>query len=414
MVHSDVDVLVYLCALLSVPVFALLVQHNRIASRTLLGFGVLALIYLVVEAVRHTRIERERLFVVIVLTFFSMLFWAFFEQAGSSMGNFTDRNVDRVFEKRIVSKADVGTQITFRIPVQTDDAQLEQLPLLTQEQLGRENDDPEMAREIAEAMRLLNDNKIDPTQKLSPEKLAPYIQQVTASDSLLLTGLMALREAARLKDAPPTLQTLAWKIAPNNVGMGIGGSEIPPSMFQAANPIYILLFGLVFTALWTFLDARGFDPSIPVKFSLALFQLGLGFVVLWYGAQHAADSRGMVAMPWLLLGILLHTTGELCTSPIGLSMVSTLSPKHLVSTVMGSWFLGMAIANDLSAGDCQVTGVGGEDGDGPQVIPLPVDTVHIYGSVFGKIAVAAFVAALVCLALSPLLTKWMHKEAEQQ
>jgi proton-dependent oligopeptide transporter, POT family len=406
------DVLVYLCVVLSVPVFALLVQHNRIASRTLLGFGAIALIYLVIEAVRHTKIERERLFVVIILTFFSLLFWAFFEQAGSSMGNFTDRNVDRVFEQRVVVSADVGSQITFRIPVQTDDTQLKELPLLTQEQLGRDNDDPGMARELAQAMQLLNENKIDATQKLSPEKLESYIRQVTANNSLLLTGLTALREAAKLKGAPTTLQTLEWKVAPNNIGMGISGSEIPPSMFQAANPIYILLFGLLFTMLWTYLDARGFDPSIPVKFALALLQLGLGFAVLWYGAQYTADSRGMVAMPWLLLGILLHTTGELCTSPIGLSMVSTLSPKHLVSTVMGSWFLGMAIANDLSAEIAKLTGVGGENGDGPQVIPLPIETVHIYGGVFGKIAIAAFVAALVCLAVSPLLTKWMHQNAD--
>lgn len=408
-----IDVLVYLCAIASVPIFALLVQHNKAASRILLGFGALALAYVLVEAIRRSRVERERLFVVLILMFFSILFWAFFEQAGSSMGNFTDRNIDRVFETQMVVEADVGREIRLRIPVQTNDADLAQLPLLTQEQLGRHNDNPRIANKIAEAMRLVNDHKKDPTQKLSPEKLATFIGGVNAKNSLLLTGLMALRDAAKLENAPTELQTLDWKIAPDNVGMGVGGDEIPPSMFQAANPIYILLFGLVFTALWTFLSTRGLEPSTPVKFALALVQLALGFVALWYGAQHAADSRGMVAMPWLLLGILLHTTGELCTSPIGLSMVTKLSPKLLVSTVMGSWFLGMAIANDLSATIAKLTGVGGDKSDGPQVIPLPSETVHIYGSVFGQIAIAAFVAALACLALSPLLTRWMHADADQ-
>ena len=80
-----------------------------------------------------------------------------------------------------------------------------------------------------------------------------------------------------------------------------------------------------------------------MKFALGLLQLGLGFGALWYGAQKA-DARGMVAVSWLLLGYLLHTTGELCLSPVGLSMVTKLSPRRLVSTVMGAWFLATAFS----------------------------------------------------------------------
>jgi POT family proton-dependent oligopeptide transporter len=193
--------------------------------------------------------------------------------------------------------------------------------------------------------------------------------------------------------------------------MGIGGSEIPASMFQAANPIYILIFGLVFTTLWTFLSTRGLEPSTPLKFALGIAQVGLGFVVLWYGSTYTSNSFGMVPMWCLLLGVLLHTTGELSQSPIGLSMVTKLSPKHLLSTVMGTWFVGLGIANDLAGRIAKLTGVGGEGG-GPQVVPLPIDTVHIYGRVFGQIAVAAFITALVCLALTPLMKRWMHAEAD--
>jgi POT family proton-dependent oligopeptide transporter len=290
---------------------------------------------------------------------------------------------------------------------------LKQLPPLTQEQLGRENGDPAMADEIAEAMRLVNDNNPEDT-KLSADTLSTYIKNVTGSKALTITGLNALREADKLPGAPPQLKTLNWKVVPEDTGMGIGGSEIPASMYQAANPIFILLFGLAFTALWAFLSARGWEPSTPVKFGLALVQLAMGFVALWYGAQHAADSRGMVSMFWLLLAVLLHTTGELSQSPIGLSMVTKLSPKHLVSTVMGAWFVGLGLANSLSGWIAQFTGVGDDTAGGPQVVPLPIDTVHIYGRVFGQIAVAAFVTAGVCLALSPLLTRWMHSEADQQ
>ncbi len=405
------DVLIYLAVLLSVPIFALLTQNDQVASWLLLGFGGLALAYVLVEAFRGTIVERERLFVVLILTVFSLLFWAFFEQAGSSMANFMDRNVDRVFEARAVTSADVGTLVTLRVSADTTSEELGKLPPLTQEQLGRENGDHGMADKIAEAMRLLNDAK-PPGGKLPEEKLTAFIKNVTNSKALTITGLTALREAAKLRGAPTQLQTLDWSIVPENVGMGIGGSEIPASMFQAANPIYILLFGLVFTAGWSFLAARGWEPGTPMKFALGIAQLALGFVALWYGAQHAANSRGIVSMSWLLIGILLHTTGELCSSPIGLSMVTKLSPKHLVSTVMGAWFVGLGLANTLSGVIAKLTGLGGDESGGPQVVPLPIDTVHIYGKVFGQIAVAAFITAGICLVLSPQLTRWMHSEAE--
>ncbi len=407
------DLLVYIGALLTVPVFALLLQRNLIAMTLLYASGVVALVFLLWEAVRRSKVERERMFVIVILTFFSIVFWASFEQAGSSMANFEDRNVDRVFESQTVTESEVGTQIRFRILQQADTSQLAALPLLTQEQLGRQNDDPGMAAQIGEAMRLVNNDK--PSAKQLPaDELASFIKRTTETKALLLTGLDSLRGAAALKGAPSSLQTLEWKVAPENVGMGLGGSEIATPMFQAANPIYILLFGLAFTALWTTLAARGIEPSVPIKFSLALVQLGLGFGVLWYGAQFAADAHGMVGMPFLLFGILLHTTGELCTSPIGLSMVSNLSPKLLVSTVMGAWWVGMGIANALASVVAGHTSVGSDEAGGPQVIPLPIETVHTYGRVFGQIAIAAFIAAVICFCLSPLLTKWMHPEAKPE
>jgi POT family proton-dependent oligopeptide transporter len=191
--------------------------------------------------------------------------------------------------------------------------------------------------------------------------------------------------------------------------MRVGGNEVPASIFQAANPVFILVFGLLFSALWTALSRRGLEPSTPVKFALGLLQLGLGFAALWLGASQA-DSRGMVAMGWLILGYLLHTTGELCLSPVGLSMITKLSPSRMVSTVMGAWFLASAFSNLLAAMIASLTGVGGEEG-GEKVIPPPLETVHVYGDVFGQIALAAIVASFLCLALSPLLTRWMHGEA---
>jgi POT family proton-dependent oligopeptide transporter len=196
-------------------------------------------------------------------------------------------------------------------------------------------------------------------------------------------------------------------VTPGNLGMAIGGSESPASVFQAVNPVYILLFGIAFSALWTLLGRIDLEPSTPLKFSLGLLQLGLGFGAFWYGAQ-SADERGMVALSWVFLGYLLQTTGELCLSPVGLSMVTRLSPARLVSTVMGTWFLATAFSQFLAAIIAQFTGVT-EGGSGEGLVPVPKETVHVYGDVFGTIALTAMGSAVVCFLLVPLLKRWMHE-----
>ena len=382
--------LVYLCTLLAVPVVVLFVsgfspftggeavsllpsawvanlqaggalsqvvavvatEMSRPAGLVLMVSGAVALGYLVTQTVKLPKVPRERMFVVLILTFFSLLFWAFFEQAGSSLNNFADRNVDRVAEERLLGAADVGT--TLRLQP-------------TQEQLGYRNGD---------ALFTLDD-------------------------------LNALREQHDEADFE-----IDWLVAEDNVGMGVGAraTETPASVFQSFNPIYILAFGLAFTALWGFLGNRGREPATPYKFALGLLQLGLGFGAFWYGAQ-MSDERGMVALQWLAIGYLLHTSGELCLSPVGLSMVTKLAPARLVSTVMGAWFLATAFSQFLAAIIAQFTGVTGP-ADSGQTVPAPIETVGVYGGVFGGIAVMACVAAVVCFALSPLLSRWMHAEAD--
>lgn len=359
---------VFLGVLAAVPLIAMLVQRNTIAGYLLILFGLLAFGSLIVEAFRASRIERERLFVVLTMFFFSMLFWAFFEQAGSSINNFTDRNIDRVFESRRLTAQDVNTTLEFRISPRSNSAELAELPLLSQEQLGY------------------------------PFKGKPFT----------LSDLARLRERAAQEDGGQ--QTLRWPVTEAHVGMGIGSAEVPASEFQAANPIFILLFGLVFSALWAILAARGLEPSTPVKFAFGLLQLGLGFAALWFGANQA-DERGMVAIPWLLLGYLLHTTGELCLSPVGLSMVTKLSPTRIVSTVMGAWFLATAFSNYLAGMIAKLTGLPHEAG-GEQLIPPPAETLGLYHGVFGKIALTAILSAVICFAIAPLLKHWMHSDVE--
>ena len=115
--------------------------------------------------------------------------------------------------------------------------------------------------------------------------------------------------------------------------------------------------------MWVKLSKMGRNPSIPMKFALGIFQLGLGFLVTIVGLQMQAEF--MVPLLTLVFLYLLHTTGELFISPIGLSMVTKLAPKNIAGTAMGGWFLSFAIANLLGGQIAALTGSGhgGDEGD---------------------------------------------------
>ncbi|MBL4683567.1 MAG: MFS transporter [Nannocystaceae bacterium] len=152
--------------------------------------------------------------------------------------------------------------------------------------------------------------------------------------------------------------------ADRNVDRMIFGWEMPASMTQFFNPAFIVLFGSFFSVLWIKLDQRKLNPNIPMKFGMGIMLLGVGYLLLLVGAQMAGvDAR--VPLFILVLMYMLHTIGELFLSPIGLSMVTKLAPKHMTGSVMGAWFLSFAFANSLAAFFAQFAG--GEAGGGPIV-----------------------------------------------
>ncbi|HVI01331.1 MAG TPA: oligopeptide:H+ symporter [Enhygromyxa sp.] len=243
-----------------VPALYFLIQYHDVVQILLL----VALAGVVVQLMqaafrdRSDTVQRDRIFVLMILMFFNVVFWACFEQAGSSLTLFADRNVDRdVF------------------------------------------------------------------------------------------GLFTM----------------------------------PASQTQFFNPAFIVLFGSVFSVLWVKLDERKLNPNIPMKFGLGIIQLGLGYLVLYVGASMAGvDAR--VPLMILALMYLLHTTGELFLSPIGLSMVTKLAPKDLTGSVMGAWFLTFAFAHSLAATIAGLTsadaGAGGlaQLVDAGQLALRPDGTIH--------------------------------------
>lgn len=122
------------------------------------------------------------------------------------------------------------------------------------------------------------------------------------------------------------------------------GWEMPASWLQMVNPLFIVILAPAFASLWVRLAARNLNPSLPLKLALGLIQLGLGFAVMIFAAT--VIQEGEKAWPtWLIFTYLLHTTGELCLSPVGLSAVTKLAPKRFVGQMMGTWFMGAALGN---------------------------------------------------------------------
>jgi len=123
--------------------------------------------------------------------------------------------------------------------------------------------------------------------------------------------------------------------------------EVPAAWFQALGPVFIIAFAPVFAWLWVWLARRNLDPSIPVKFAMGLLLLAAGFLVMAGAAK--VVSSGQKAWPtWLITTYLVHTFGELCLSPVGLSSVTKLAPRKLAGQMMGIWFLATSLGNLLA------------------------------------------------------------------
>lgn len=163
------------------------------------------------------------------------------------------------------------------------------------------------------------------------------------------------------------------------------GFEVPASWFQSVGALLIIIFAPIFGALWVKLGDR--NPSIPAKFGLGLILLGAGFMMLMWGSGFVSNDGPGVSPGWLISTYFLHTFGELCLSPVGLSSVTKLSPRPLVGQMMGTWFMGAALGN-LIAGL-----VAGQF----ETLPLP--------ELFGNVAYLALAAGAIFIFLSPLLKK---------
>jgi POT family proton-dependent oligopeptide transporter len=163
--------------------------------------------------------------------------------------------------------------------------------------------------------------------------------------------------------------------------LSVGGWAVPSSWFQSVAPLMVIALSPAFAWLW--IRLRRHEPSSPVKFAFGLFLLSLSFLLLALGAQLAQANHILVSPWWLISVFFLQTCGELCLSPVGLSVITKLAPARMVGLMMGVWFLSMSLGNKI----------GGFVAGYFDRLPLP----RVFGTVFA--AELAGVALLVVLIL---------------
>lgn len=239
-----------------------------------------------------TKVESQRLIVVGVLAFFSIFFWAAFEQAGSSMNIFASNYTDRSLSGDGTAFKVVSSIISL-LPV----------VILTWLFIGT-------ARKLGKDYRL-----------------AMGFMGLSVLILVGITGYMIYDQ------------------------FQVKGGEVPATWFQSLNALFIFTLAPLFSFMWQRLAKTKLNPNGPQKFAIGLVLLGLGFIPMVLGSAGIAngiDSPEKVSMMFLVFAYLLHTMGELSLSPVGLSYVSKLSPVRLVGIMFGIWFFASAMGNKLA------------------------------------------------------------------
>ncbi len=235
-----------------------------------------------------TKIEKQRIWVIYIVAFFVIFFWAAFEQAGASLTFFAEEQTNR----------DVGLHISKGIMI--------------------------TLYSIVAAILGYYLYKVITKMKNEQKGIREVLAILLGAGVLLMIWLIA-------------------GLAPEGVSI----DTIPASYFQSINAIAIVIFAPLFSMMWIGLGKRRMEPASPYKQSIGLFLLAIGYVVIAFGVK-GLDASTKVSMMWLFSLYLIHTFGELCLSPIGLSMVNKLAPVKFASLLMGVWFLSTAAANKFA------------------------------------------------------------------
>jgi POT family proton-dependent oligopeptide transporter len=308
--------LIYLAGILGVGLIWMLVQSNAIVGLvlSLSIIASLAAIVFIIAVICKTWVQRQRMMLAMILIFGAVVFFTLFEQAGTSLNLFADRNVDLAL---------ISSPITM--------------------------------------------------------------------DLFGQSFFFGTRDMVMAANVPANVR---W------IDMGITAAQT-----QSFNAGFILIFAPIFAALWLFLGKHKRDPNPVMKFGLGLLQVGLGFMVVVWAAKSGMVNSAF-QMPLMILGFLylLHTTGELFLSPVGLSEITKLSMPSVVSFMMAVWFLSSSIAQyvgGIIAGAMGAETVGGQVLDPQGALATSLDG-------FGKLGWAGIGVGVFFILISFLVKTWGH------
>jgi POT family proton-dependent oligopeptide transporter len=412
-------------------IFNNLKEYLSVISYTLLGLTSGFIIYGFMVSKTD---EYSRMIVLIILIISTIVFWALFEQASGSMTLFADRVVDRTLINSLYTNADAWKFYLFGVIFiglsmwiftnANKHRNVHSLSISTMVKpsifivilsallgvgyLGYSNGMIWISNlsyigvfiilllsvSVAIAFAFMLQSFFYSRDKnnivTETDSLASTSSRSILSTSFLLLGIIGILYGYMQFGSLNEGESKSFLIVPT------------ASQFGSLNAMFIILLAPLFASLWVKLGKRNLDPSVPVKFSLGLIQVGLGFGALLMGAMFPSES-GKVAWVWLMLAYLIHTTAELCLSPVGLSAVTKLSIKSVVSMVMGIWFLATALSEVVATQLAKIAAL-----DPNELNTLGVlEQLDKYNDLWVKLIGLGVGLGLFMLIISPFLKKGM-------
>ncbi len=218
-----------------------------------------------------------------------------------------------------------------------------------------------------------------------------------------ISNILAFEQGSEGRDIQAALVNMgnAGKKFEAHFVPGVTAFTFPATWYQSVNACGIVIFAPIFAFVWIFLAARGLEPSTPYKFALGLILVSASFFVMIPGAIEAKETAGKANPHWLILCYLLATWGELCLSPVGLSMVTKLAPARFASLAMGVWFMASSVAYILAGYAASYFG----SGEGVSLFFGPEKGLADF---FLLMAVFPMVIGFIALAMASKLKKMMH------
>ena len=193
--------------------------------------------------------------------------------------------------------------------------------------------------------------------------------------------------------------------AMRNVNMRVGGVELPAlSVNNFLPPGWVVLLSFAFAWLWPWLNKRGKEPSTPLKFGLSFILMGIGFYVFYLGCKISTDT-GLIPLVVFIAGYFFIICGEMCISPIGLSMITKLSPAKIVAMMMGIWFFASAIGEFLAAKIGSLMSVPKEIAEANN----PATSLSFYADILSKIGMGSIAIGLLLICFVPVIRRWMKE-----